>query len=58
MLRHAVCSFKTNVLGNKNKLENQGIKGLGRLLKGTGTCMEYREYNTLAKYISTGKCTK
>ena len=38
--------------------KDQGINGLGRTQKSTDICIKYREYNTLAEYISMGNCTK
>ena len=38
--------------------KDPGINGLGKTQKSAGTSVKQREYNTLAKYISTGNCTK
>ena len=38
--------------------KDSGIYGLGKTQKSAGTCIKQREYNTLAKYISTGNCIK
>ena len=55
-------SFNINVVKvdmlPQNEWTDLGVNGLGRSWKSTGICIRYREYNTLAKYISTGNCTK